>query len=80
MKTPICRADQEGRHFISSCLKDGTKPCTERGLFEGGSCESVKIQEKRNLSPSLRCCSASQSYPALHDSMDCSMPGFPVLH
>ena len=26
------------------------------------------------------CCSVSQSYPTLCDPMDCSMPGFPVLH
>ena len=76
MKTLICRADQEGKHFLSSCLKDSTKPCTERGMFDGGSLESVKIQEKRNLSPSLHCCcSAAQSCPTLCDSMDRSTPG-----
>ena len=26
------------------------------------------------------CCSVTQSCPALCESMDCSMPGFPVLH
>ena len=26
------------------------------------------------------CCSVSQSCPTLCDPMDCSMPGFPVLH
>ena len=26
------------------------------------------------------CCSVAKSYPTLCDSMDCSMPGFPVLH
>ena len=26
------------------------------------------------------CCSAAQSWLTLCDSMDCSMPGFPVLH
>ena len=26
------------------------------------------------------CCSVTQSYPTLFDSMDCSTPGFPVLH
>ena len=81
MKTLICRADQEGKHFLSSCLKDSTKPCTERGMFDGGPLESVKIQKKRNLSPSLRCCcSAAQSCPTLCDSMDRSTPGSPVLH
>ena len=26
------------------------------------------------------CCSASRSYPAVCDPMDCSTPGFPILH
>ena len=26
------------------------------------------------------CCSVAQSCPTLCDPMDCSMPGFPVLH
>ena len=26
------------------------------------------------------CCSVAQSYPTLCNPMDCSMPGFPVLH
>ena len=26
------------------------------------------------------CCSAAQSFPTLYDPVDCSMPGFPVLH
>ena len=29
---------------------------------------------------STRCCSVIKSCPALCDPMDCSMPGFPVLH
>ena len=33
--------------------------------------------EKRSR---LICCSVTKSCPALCDSMDCSMPGFPVLH
>ena len=28
----------------------------------------------------LCCCSAAQSYPTLCEPMDCSTPGFPVLH
>ena len=27
-----------------------------------------------------RCCSVSKSCPTFYDPMDCSMPGFPVLH
>ena len=26
------------------------------------------------------CCSVAKSYPTLCDPMECSMPGFPVLH
>ena len=26
------------------------------------------------------CCSVTQSRPILHEPMDCSTPGFPVLH
>ena len=26
------------------------------------------------------CCSVTKLYPTLWDPMDCSMPGFPVLH
>ena len=29
---------------------------------------------------SFCCCSVAQSCPALCDPMDCSTPGFPVLH
>jgi len=31
-------------------------------------------------SPRSGCCSGAQSCPTLHDPMDCSTPGFPVLH
>ena len=34
----------------------------------------------RTLSISVCCCSVAQSCPALYDPMDCSMPGFSVLH
>ena len=68
VKTPICRADQKGKHFLSSCLKDHAKPCTERGMFEGGSLESVKIQEERNLSPSLRCCCSAAQFSSVQFS------------
>ena len=38
-----------------------------------------KIQIKHGL-PALCCCSVTKSCPSLCDPMDCSMPGFPVLH
>ena len=30
--------------------------------------------------PGVHCCSVAQEHPILCDPMDCSMPGFPVLH
>ena len=32
------------------------------------------------LEEGLCCCSFTQSCPTLYDPLDCSMPGFPVLH
>ena len=49
-------------------------------------CESVRMHVKSmNVSMSLflsalGCCSVTQSCPTLCNPMDCSMPGFPVLH
>ena len=37
--------------------------------------------KKKKKTPNLQnCCSAVQSYLTLRDSMDCSTPGFPILH
>ena len=49
-------------------------------LYLWGGCRKTK--QKRDLVQSLCCChcSVTESCPALCDSMDCSMPGFPVLH
>ena len=32
------------------------------------------------MPPRVCCCSVAQSCPTLYDPMDCSTPGFPVLH
>ena len=45
----------------------------------------LRIHPKYNFKKSYEvcsgcCCSVTQSYPTLCDSMDCSKPGFPVLH
>ena len=36
--------------------------------------------EVRKLKRDICCCSVSQSCPSLWNSVDCSTPGFPVLH
>ena len=38
------------------------------------------LQEEARLCPPLEPCSVAQSCLTLCDPMDCSMPGFPVLH
>ena len=41
----------------------------------------ISITEKNELFPLLPCCcSVTQSCPTLCDPMDCSTPGFPILH
>ena len=39
-----------------------------------------RLAEDHNYCVQACCCSVAQSYPTLCDPMDCSMPGFPVLH
>ena len=41
---------------------------------------SHKSPSRSAFSPSCPCCSVAKSCPTLGDPMDCSMPGFPVLH
>ena len=43
-------------------------------------CIHLKDFSTHNLIPSLFCCSVAQSCLTLCDPMDCSTPGFPVLH
>ena len=40
----------------------------------------LSLQTWKQIQLSDCCCSATQSCPALCHPMDCSMPGFPVLH
>ena len=49
--------------------------CTERSLLGSPSCSS---ESERKLC--ICCCSVAQSCRTLCDLMDCSSPGFPVLH
>ena len=47
-------------------------------IYEKGACTKVIKLSSR---PSMHCCcSVAQSCPTLCNLMDCSMPGFPVLH
>ena len=41
---------------------------------------NTSLDEKWSFFTSRCCCSVSQSRPTLCDPMDCSTPGFPVLH
>ena len=43
-------------------------------------CCETQTKGTNSTSPSLCCCSVAQLCPTLCDPMDCSMPGFPVLH
>ena len=38
------------------------------------------LEEPHRAPGNICCCSVAQSCPALCDPMDCSMPGFAVLH
>ena len=41
---------------------------------------SLQIASEFTCSPSPCCSSVAQSCPTLCNPMDCSMPGFPILH
>ena len=58
-----------------SKLKSGRK-------FTGGSLVRPGLPYKvlSSISPISHCCSVTQSCPTLHSPMDCSTPGFFVLH
>ena len=50
------------------------KTCTDELIFR------ADIENRRGHSGGEGCCSVAQSCPTLWDPMDCSTPGFPVLH
>ena len=50
------------------------------GLFDTDESNGKSYQARRVAWLSLYCCSVAKSYLTLSDSMDCSTPGFPVLH
>ena len=54
----------------------------QRNLVEIQSMGSQRVGHDwaTNILLSYCCCSVTQSCPTLCDPMDCSMPGFPVLH
>ena len=57
----------------------------EEGRFRagesGGECQKFPVHKRAVWTIHLYiCCSAAQSCPTFYDPMDCSTPGFPVLH
>ena len=42
--------------------------------------ETAQMPDSRRLVKSCCCCSVTKLYPTLCNPMDCSTPGFPVLH
>ena len=67
--------------FFSWMLKLYRKKCNVTELFHIFS--SVVIEYKllgTGTRIGFHCCSEAKSFPILCDSMDCSTPGFPVLH
>ena len=68
-------------HFFHSCYQSwwvdkGSAPC--RPCYHAGTQLTEQLQSE--TVPCCRCCSVSQSYPTLCDSMVFSMPGLPVPH
>ena len=49
-------------------------------LYLWGGCRKMKKKDDLFQSLCCCCCSVIESCPTLCDPMDCSMPGFPVLH
>ena len=59
--------------FSSLFQKDWSSPLNVKGIF-------YCIDFVRKYTPSTGCCSVTKSCPTLCNPIDCSMPGFPVLH
>ena len=84
LQEPICLTRTSRAHLQRkrrNLLANSVSPAMRRQV--GGE----PLREERFLysvfCKSSRCCcycSVAKSYPALCDPMDCSMPGFPVLH
>ena len=66
----VCMREREKREREQSKFRRGT------GHVIGKKNRNSKIRYKIQRS----CCSVTQSCPTLCDPMDCSTPGFPVLH
>ena len=85
-------ADSESQGAWGCCLRSqvpGAQSRAERGgeqwpVREKRMGEMESSQHRRKLSKCSSglpcCCSATQSCPTFCDPIDCSMPGFPVLH
>ena len=84
----LCQSDYVIR-FLFECVNvpvSRLRVSTSSIWLGFSECESVRMHVKSmNVSMSLflsalGCCSVTQSCPTLCNPMDCSMPGFPVLH
>ena len=60
--------------------KDKSKRGKRKGEREGRGKGRREGGRKGNYPTFFGCCSVAQSRPTLCDPMDCSTPGFPVLH
>ena len=79
---PICGFLKMNVFFLNGYMSAFRKECS---VVNWGTGRGGLEAEWRQLSLCLpcasnHCCSVTQSCPTLCDPMDCSMPGFPVLH
>ena len=68
---------QQGRTSLPVCISRGEG--SSRKEQPPGNSTLGDISPPRNP-PELWCCSVAKTRPTLWDHMNCSMPGFPVLH
>ena len=58
----------------------------DSGRGPGGNTVGIKLRSANKKiwvlipAPAFICCSVAKLFPTLWDLMNCSMPGFPVLH
>ena len=63
--------------YVPSLVRAFLGKCSQRfAVLPGGSCSRLATQVLKHL----YCCSVVKLYLPLCDPMDCSTPGFPILH
>ena len=67
-------------HSLAALLANMQTPSLQRVSVVRNGASSLKTATVLVPVSSVQFCSVDQSCPTLHDPMDCSMPGFPVLH